>query len=325
MDEHMDEQQPRRRPRGGVQWLTVIVAVLVTLGVLSYLIYIGYSLEWTGFGQSSKDESVQPAKTLWEWLGLLFVPAMLALGGFLLNRWQKQHEDRIQDAQERYEKLAARQRAQNEMLRTYLDQMSDLMVDRKMRKDPPQSDTHRLAQARTIATLLGLDRDYKRRPLKLIYELELITKNEPLLNLKNAGLDTADLREVTLHDACLKEVDLRRADLRGADLKGSDLKEADLRGANLSNADLSNTCLAGANLLPYDIRHPSKLNATNLSNGSDPNDIDPSDDHMIPADLTGAYLSGANLRGATGMTPEELEQQAKSLKGATMPDGSKHD
>ncbi len=346
MVEQMDEQQPRRRPRGGVQWLTVIVAVLVTLGVLSYLIYIGYSLEWTGFGQSSKDEGVQPAKTLWEWLGLLFVPAILALGGFLLNRWQKQHEDRIQEAQERHEKwvqqrekereeLAARQRAQNEMLRTYLDQMSDLMVVRKMREDPPQSDTHRLAQARTIATLLGLDRDYKRRPLKLIYELELITKDEPLLNLKNAGLDTADLREVTLHDACLKEVDLRRANLRGADLKGSDLRDADLRGANLSNADLSNTCLAGANLLPYDTRHPSKLNATNLSNGSDPSNIDASDDHMIPADLsgaylsnadlTGAYLSGANLRGATGMTREELEQQATSLKGATMPDGSKHD
>jgi hypothetical protein len=36
-----------------------------------------------------------------------------------------------------------------------------------------------------------------------------------------------------------------------------------------------------------------------------------------------AYLTGANLRGAIGTTPKQLEQ-AKSLKGATMPDGSKH-
>jgi len=221
------------------------------------------------------------------------------------------------------------------MLRDYLDQMSDLMVDRELRDKPPQSDIHRLAQARTIATLLGLDKDHKKRPLKLVYELNLITKDGPLLSLKNAGLDTADLREITLHDACLKEADLRLADLHGADLKGSDLRDADLRGTNLRNADLSDTCLAGANLLPYDEMNPSKLNANNLSNATDPNHIDSSDDHLTPADLsdanlsnadlTGVYLTGANLRGATGITDEELVQQAKSLKGATMPNGQKYE
>src|SRR5215204_7239278 len=160
----MDEQQPRQRPGGGVQWLTVTVAVLVTLGVLSYLIYIGYGLEWTGFGQSSKNEGVQPAKTLWEWLGLLFVPTILALGGFLLNRWQKQHEYRIQEAQEQQQELieetrreleeaAGMRRAQDEALRAYLDQMSNLMVDKELRKKlregPEDPDEHRLAQART--------------------------------------------------------------------------------------------------------------------------------------------------------------------------------
>jgi hypothetical protein len=353
----MSVQQPRWRPTGRIQWTTVIVAVVATLGVLSYLVHLGYDAAWTGLGQAKVQAEVRPAKTLWEWLGLLIVPAMLATGGYFLNRWQtkrdaeirqaqKDHENRIQQAQEEHEKflqqrekereeLAARQRAQDEMLRAYLDQMSDLMVDRKMREDPPQSDTHRLAQARTIATLLGLDKDHKRRPLKLVYELNLITKDKPLLNLKNAGLDTADLREITLRDTCLKEADLRLANLRGSDLRGSDLREADLRGANLGNADLSDTCLAGANLLPYDEMNPSKLNAPNLSNGTDANDIDLSDHHLIPADLgnanlsnadlTGVYLTGANLRGATGVTDQELEQQAASLKGAIMPNGQKYE
>src|SRR5215208_5291409 len=118
----MSGQQRRGRPRERIQWVTVIVAVVVTLGIL---VYLGYGLGWTGFGQSSTKEGVQPAKTLWEWLGLLFVPTMLALGAFLLNRLQKQHEYRIQEAQERHEKwvqqrekereeLAASQRAQNE-------------------------------------------------------------------------------------------------------------------------------------------------------------------------------------------------------------------
>jgi hypothetical protein len=335
----MGVQQPRPRPRRGVQWLTVLVAVLVTLVVLSYLIYIGYGLGWTGFGPSRIQEGVQPGKTLWEWLGLLFVPTMLAVGGFLLNRWQKRHEDRIQQAQEHQQELieearrereeaAAIQRAQDEALRAYLDQMSNLMVDRELRKklreESEDPDEHRLAQARTLAILLGLDRDRKKFPLKLIYELRLITKEEPILNLKNAGLDTADLSEITLHDACLSEADLRRANLSGADLRGTDLTSADLRGADLSDADLSDTMLAGANLLPYDEKAPAKLNAPNLSNGTDPGDVDLSDDHLVPTNLEDANLSGADLRGAylTGTKLATVQLAAcKSLEGATMPDG----
>jgi hypothetical protein len=277
-------------------------------------------------------------ETLWEWLGLLVVPAMLAAGGFLLNRLQKQHEDRIQQqqkdheeqierAQREREEAAAIQRAQDEALRAYLDQMSDLMVDRKMRTKPEDPDLRRLAQARTLAILLGLDRDRKRLPLKLIYELSLIMKEEPILDLKNAGLDTADLSEITLHDACLREADLRLANLRGADLKGSDLGGADLRGANLSDANLSDTVLAGANLLPYDETQPAKLNAPGLSNGADPSDIVPSNDHLRPTNLSGANLSNADLSGTyltgTEVSKEQLVE-CKSLKGATMPDGQKY-
>ena len=329
------EQQPRWQPRRRVQWTTVAVAVVVTLGIL---IYIGYGLQWTGFGPTRTNESVQPSKTLWEWLGLLVVPTMLAAGAFWVNQLQKQHEvriqqqqkeheDRIQQAEKKRQEEATIQRAQDEALRAYLDQMSDLMVDKEMRKKPENPDLRRLAQARTLAILLGLDQDRKRRPLKLIYELSLIMKEEPILNLKNAGLDTADLSEITLHDACLREVDLRLADLSGADLKGSDLGGADLRGANLSNANLSDTVLAGANLLPYDKTQPAKLNAPSLLNGADPSDINPSNDHMKPTNLGGADLSNADLSGAylTGarLSDEQLDT-CKSLTDATMPDGSKH-
>jgi len=43
------------------------------------------------------------------------------------------------------------------------------------------------------------------------------------------------------------------------------------------------------------------------------------------AELYGASMRGTVLKGVTGITREELEQQAESLAGATMPDGTMHD
>ena len=60
-------------------------------------------------------------------------------------------------------------------------------------------------------------------------------------------------------------------------------------------------------------------------------------DLCLVLDLRGAYLGEANLRAANlsaahvsetnlrGGTNEELEQQAKTLEGATMPNGQKYE
>jgi Pentapeptide repeats (8 copies) len=85
-------------------------------------------------------------------------------------------------------------------------------------------------------------------------------------------------------------LDLWEADLSGADLTGADLRDADLAGTNLHRADL----------------YYAKLMA---------------------ADLREAYLNEAALNYAnltnTEVTQKQLEA-CRSLKGATMPDGSQH-
>ena len=90
------------------------------------------------------------------------------------------------------------------------------------------------------------------------------------LELRNAGLDGADLSEITLRKAYLKCADLRVSDLKGADLECSDLTLADLRDANLERADLKDGDLTDANFLPYDELDPErwslhKLEKINLS------------------------------------------------------------
>jgi uncharacterized protein YjbI with pentapeptide repeats len=76
----------------------------------------------------------------------------------------------------------------------------------------------------------------------------------------------------------------------GADLSGVDLNHADLSGVDLSGVDLSGANLSGADL------------------------------HWVT--LSGADLSSANLIGAQ-VTQAQL-QEAKSLQGTIMPNGSKH-
>jgi hypothetical protein len=74
MAQRDQQQQSRWRPtRGQLLWAGSIVGVVAVL----LLIRLGYIYPWTGFGKSKVNEAVQPAKTLWDWLGLLIVPVVL--------------------------------------------------------------------------------------------------------------------------------------------------------------------------------------------------------------------------------------------------------
>src|SRR6266516_1421024 len=120
-------------------------------------------------------------------------------------------------------------------------------------------------------------------------------------DLSGANMSQADLRDSTLIETNLSEATLGGANLSSADLSEAHLKSVLLYKANLNGADLGYTDLSEAN-----------LNGANLSSAN-----------LGGADLSGADLSQADLSGAQDLTQEQLDK-AKTLKGATMPDGSKH-
>jgi hypothetical protein len=191
-----------------------------------------------------------------------------------------QQADR-QRATEKNQQGLAEQRAQDEALQAYVDEVGRLMLEKKL-SDPK---VKTILRARTITVLGrldpsggGLDPSGKTALMQFLVEAELVQSVEgdpPIISLRGA-----DLREVFLYDAAdnLSDADLRHADLRHADLSEADLSEAGLHRAILSDADLSD-----------------------------------------------ADLSEAHLTDASGITNEELEQQAESLEGATMPNGQKYE
>jgi uncharacterized protein YjbI with pentapeptide repeats len=120
-------------------------------------------------------------------------------------------------------------------------------------------------------------------------------------NLEGANLHSADLLGVSLQGVNLEGVNLEGANLRGASLVGADLSDQDLHGVNLSGADLRWASLQGANLYGADL------------SGAD----------LYRSDLSDVDLSWADLTGAN-VTAEQLAE-TKSLEGATLPDGTKHE
>ncbi len=265
----------------------------------------GRAWERTGFGD----------KTVWDWLQLLIVPAMLGFGALFFNEAQNNRQVQTEENRAKAQIEAEDQRAQEERLQTYLEEMGTLLIDEDLLDSEENDEARYLARARTLALLRRADGEQRRSVVEFLAESGLAgsrvpgTDVEPVVSLANANLSEADL---TLIDY-LEGTDLTETDLSNATVLRISLSESVLRRANLSDANLAGTSLRQADL------NQATLLSTSLRQ------VDLSGADLTGADLTDADLSGTNLEGATGITVEELEEQTASLEGATMPDGTVYD
>jgi hypothetical protein len=220
-----DQQQSRWRPtRRQLLWAGGIVALAFFI-----IVVCGYHFgwKWTGLVKDAHYHK----RTLWDWLQLLIIPAVLAGGGIWFNRQQRAQELQTADI-----------RAQDEALQAYLDQMSEMLIPNA---DQPSLYKARLgdslssvARARTLTVLPRLlDGARKGRVVQFLYESALITKGRPVLNLRGADLSGADLSGADLIEAKLTGGKLGRA-AQGGPIRGAD----DLLGAvkSLKGATMPN-------------------------------------------------------------------------------------
>jgi uncharacterized protein YjbI with pentapeptide repeats len=224
--------------------------------------------EWTGVGErrwkTAPNEQVQPSKTLWDWLQLLIVPAILVGVTFAWSYTQDRSDNRRAD-----------QVRQDATLNGYFQQMSDLMLDRKLLTSKENDAVRSVARTVTLATLRRLDEERKGEVVRFLREAQLISLRDPrvepplvdppLIDLRGADLRHADLRRAILPFAHLTYAVLVGADLRVADLTRADLGSADLTRADLRRADLRRADLAGTRLGDADLRHADLREATGLT------------------------------------------------------------
>lgn len=240
--------------------LLKLVVVFLSISLLGYLLYKGYSQSWTGFQGyiNNKGESIPPKK-LWDWLQLLIVPTLIAVGVWWLNRSQKKSEQQLEADKQR-----------QATLEDYFDCMTDLLLKESLRDPTKNEEARKIARTRTLVIFRILDGGRKGQALQFLYESGLIDKN-PIVHLTGA-----DLKEAKLNGATLMKAEIRGVKLHNAQMKGADLSEADLRGSVFSGADLTNANMTKANLT-HSVFTKAKL---------------------IHADLSDAILKGTEMEKA---------------------------
>lgn len=225
-----------------------VAVLLIVIGIWTDLTY-----HWTGYSRStgplSAEQVLNRQKTLWDWLELLLIPLVLATGGLWFSQAERRSEQAIAERHAERERAIADAEAQEAALQAYLEQMSELLIDKNLRTSTPKDEVRAVARAWTLTVLRRLKGERKGTVVRFLYESGLILRENTIVSLAGANLVEANLHGANLYKANLFEADLRRADLREADLGEADLRHLRhqrttqsfgviMGGANLSEADL---------------------------------------------------------------------------------------
>ncbi len=291
--------------------ILVSIGLILVLAILSSVMPDKFS--WTGFGSdstisksiektiqggkvtSTKETTTtqfQSGKTLWDWLGLFGTLAIPVV----LFQFQRREQQRAEQKAELEREIAAIN-LREEALQVYIDRISDLLFDKKLKtlgaNDPKRNIAVDIAQARTLSVLRRLDKDEKRKEsvMRFLIDTEIVQD----LNLSSIDLSNTDLHDANLSSAKLKSANLSGANLNDAELSSVDLQEADLRGAKLSGANLSNAHLIHADLSNAKLIG-AKLESANLFCAD-----------LSDADIENANLNDANFLGVEKVTPEQIK------------------
>jgi uncharacterized protein YjbI with pentapeptide repeats len=223
---------------------------------------------------------------LWNWLQFP-VLALILIGGIIwLSVQQSQLAQRASQQQHTTALQIAHDQQQETLLMNYMNTISDMDVHDQLFTAKPADTTAIVATSLTLETLRKLDPDRKATLMRFLYETLLINNDHHPINMVGADISHAHLRSIDVRDTFLESANLSNSDLRNANLSYATLTYANLAGADLSSANLQGADLHNVN-------------------------------------LAGANLARANLRDVFNLGSTNFAN-AKSLAGATMPDGTVH-
>lgn len=129
------------------------------------------------------------------------------------------------------ERQAREQREKQEAFKSYLIQMTALLVDRQLAQQSHDSPISQAARALTISLIYELDEKRNQQLIEFLSNARLIQHNFNSDNSSPSLLRGANLRKCEL-----SECNFTQADLRGCNLSNAKLNKSNFRLANLEDA-----------------------------------------------------------------------------------------
>jgi uncharacterized protein YjbI with pentapeptide repeats len=279
-----------------------------------------------GFLKAAYKRTGFASKTLWDWLQLLAmlaIPIVVALVSISFSTQQDTNNQR----QHAIELQIAANQQQDATLDSYIDHMTNLLLNVNLHKSKPGDEVRNVARAQTLNVLRRLDPARKVTVLRFLFEANLMSV---------ISLDDAELSWIRLIDLRPRvAVDIRYFSVQYANLPHAYIENFQVEQSAFNYTDLSDSIFIRMKVTFSDFNHVNFIHATitdtELSNcrlvGADLssanlNNVILKNTDLTDANLKGANLSNVDLRGAK-VTSEQLAL-AKSLKGTIMPDGSTH-
>jgi uncharacterized protein YjbI with pentapeptide repeats len=260
--------------------------------------------QWLGISEErwtkADGEEIRPPKTVWDFLQLLIVPAVLILLGFAFSAYQAARDDEREDERAKQAATLARAVRMDETLQDYLTQMGGLILDEQLGRNREAGDGVRdVAQTLTLTVLRRLNGSRKGEVVRFLADANLVNDPEPTIALRDA-----DLRGAELRGASLPDVVFDAADLRGARFDDSVLDLTRFEGARLSRASFAGASLAGVDFTLADLRHASFARAQMTSRRTfhgDEQRVDFGGACISAAVFSRGDTRGARFEGAEGV------------------------
>lgn len=292
-----------------IKTLLVLIALVLLSIVLIWAIWADRSPFWTGFGRRPIDLNEQPTKTLWDWMEILIVPAVLGIGLYILNQSARASEREIAEKNRAEDEAIAEDNRNQATLEAYFDRMTELILDEDILifNESENDDRKKLVRTIGITRTITVLRILDAVRVKAVFEFIEDAGLKEIISFKGANLRGVNWAESFLFDTNLAGVRLRNANLQRIHLTGSNLQRAGMRYVNLQDARLKRTSLQRA-----DLRHANLKGA--VLRGADLQDTN----------FEHANLAGADLSGVQNFTDKQL-MAAETLASAIMPDGTKYE
>jgi uncharacterized protein YjbI with pentapeptide repeats len=209
--------------------------------------------------KDNPDQEIRQPKTGWDIAQLLVIPLALVGIGLGFNFLQASRESAREDqraaqaqtlADQRIEedRRLAREARLDDTLQTYLSQMNDLMLHRRLVRALRGSTVKNVARSLTLTTLRRLDGQRKGEVVRFLYEANLLRPPWRALDLTGA-----DLREVDLANSELVNTSFAQTDLRGAHFDSAFLLDTDFTGTLLAKASFRRSELSGVQFSSADL------------------------------------------------------------------------